>query len=252
LEKLRRAIKAAAPDAEECFSYGLPAFRSKGVVVAGFGASANHCSYYPMSGSVTAALKSDLKGYETSKGAIRFSADKPLPAALVKKLVKERFAESKAKGGAKKTAPATKKSATAAKATKAPAKSGGAQFDPAVAAFLKALDHPLKKEIEAARLIILGASPTIREGIKWNAPSFKTTDWFATLNLRSKESVQLIFHTGAKVKESATKGLAIADPKGLLKWLAKDRAMVTLGAGAEIAANRRAFEALVRAWIMAM
>jgi len=109
--------------------------------------------------------------------------------------------------------------------------------------------HPLKKEIEAVRRIILGVRPTIREGIKWNAPSFQTEKhYFATFNFRARESVQLILHLGAKVRLHQ-KSLKIADPRGLLKWLGKDRALVTLGAGRDIPANRAAFEAIVRAWI---
>src|SRR5262249_41248554 len=105
---------------------------------------------------------------------------------------------------------------------------GNAQTDPAVDAFLRDLDHPLKKEIEAVRRIILGVSAEIREGIKWNAPSFRTTDYFATVNLRAKDGearVWLILHTGAKKKEAATTGLKITDPAGLLEWLAKDRCL---------------------------
>jgi len=94
LEKLRKTIKSIVPKAEECFSYGLPAFRLNGKPVAAFAAAAKHCAYYPMSGSVVAALKEELKDYETSKGAIRFQADKPLPAALVRKLLKARLAEN--------------------------------------------------------------------------------------------------------------------------------------------------------------
>ena len=91
LEKLREAIKAAAPKAEECISYQLPAFRFNGKFLVAYGAGANHCAFYP--GSVVQALKKELKGYDTSKGAIRFPANKPLPAALVRKLVKLRIAE---------------------------------------------------------------------------------------------------------------------------------------------------------------
>ena len=94
LEKLRKTIKAIAPQAEECISYGLAAFRLNGILIAGFGASASHCSYFPMSGSIVAAHKDDLKGYDTSKGTIRFPANKPLPVALVRKLVKARIAEN--------------------------------------------------------------------------------------------------------------------------------------------------------------
>src|SRR5262245_35786456 len=92
LETVRKAIRAAAPAAVEGSSYGLPAF-VQGKPIAGYGAGANHCAYYPMSGGVVAALKDDLDGYETSKGAIRFPIGKPLPAALIKKLVKTRLAE---------------------------------------------------------------------------------------------------------------------------------------------------------------
>ncbi len=93
LEKVRKAIRAAAPDAEECINYGVAAFRLDGKSIAGFGASKAHCSYYPMSGKVVAALQPELAKYETSKGAVHFPAGKPLPAALVRKLVKARIAE---------------------------------------------------------------------------------------------------------------------------------------------------------------
>jgi uncharacterized protein YdhG (YjbR/CyaY superfamily) len=93
LEKLRRTIRAAAPEAEECISYGLPAFRLNGMLVA-FGATGNHCAFYLMSGSTVKTHQEDLAGYDTSKGTIRFQAEKPLPAALVRKLVRARIAEN--------------------------------------------------------------------------------------------------------------------------------------------------------------
>jgi uncharacterized protein YdhG (YjbR/CyaY superfamily) len=106
LEKLRRAIKSAAPKAEECISYGIPGFRLGGRYLMGFGASANHCSFYPGAHPMK-AHKDELNAYETSKGTIRFSADRPLPATLVRRLVKTRIAEYAAKqtseaGGAKR------------------------------------------------------------------------------------------------------------------------------------------------------
>jgi len=91
LQKLRKAIKAAAPKAEECISYQIPAFRLNGKFLVAYGAGANHCAFYP--GSVVQALKKELKGYDTSKGTVRFPADKPLPSALVRKLVKRRIEE---------------------------------------------------------------------------------------------------------------------------------------------------------------
>jgi uncharacterized protein YdhG (YjbR/CyaY superfamily) len=93
LEKLRQTIKQAAPQAEECISYGVPAFRQDGMIV-GFGASASHCSFFLMSGSTVANHADELAKYDTSKGTIRFRADKPLPAALVRKLVKARLMEN--------------------------------------------------------------------------------------------------------------------------------------------------------------
>ena len=95
LEQLRKSIKAVAPKAEECISYQIPAFRHNGMLV-GFGATANHCSFFLMSSSTVEAHKEELKDYDTSKGAIRFQPDKPLPAALVRKLVKARIAENDA------------------------------------------------------------------------------------------------------------------------------------------------------------
>lgn len=93
LEKLRKTIRAVAPKAEECISYQIPAFRLNGVLV-GFGAAANHCAFYPMSSATVEAHKKELKEYETSKGTIRFQPEKPLPTALVKKLIKARIAEN--------------------------------------------------------------------------------------------------------------------------------------------------------------
>jgi uncharacterized protein YdhG (YjbR/CyaY superfamily) len=92
LEKLRRAIQSAAPKAEECISYGIPAFRLGGRLLVAFGAAANHCAFYPGSFPVK-AHEDELKAYDTSKGTIRFRTDRPLPATLVRKLVKSRIAE---------------------------------------------------------------------------------------------------------------------------------------------------------------
>jgi uncharacterized protein YdhG (YjbR/CyaY superfamily) len=98
LEKLRSIILTAAPGAEECISYQIPAFRFDGKMLVGFGAAANHCAFYPMSSTTVAAHQNELQGYDTSKGTIRFTPQKPLPAALVRKLVKARIAEMKEKG----------------------------------------------------------------------------------------------------------------------------------------------------------
>lgn len=92
LEKLRRDIKAAAPLAEECISYGIPAFRLGGPMLVAFGGAARHCAFYPGAAPIV-AHRAALERYDTSKGTIRFPAERPLPATLVRKLVKTRIAE---------------------------------------------------------------------------------------------------------------------------------------------------------------
>ena len=99
LDKVRRAIRAAAPDAVEAISYGIPAF-IQGKPIAGYSASAGHCSYFPMSGAITTALASALKDFDVSKGGFRFAVGKPPSAALVRKLVQARLAEIAAAGKA--------------------------------------------------------------------------------------------------------------------------------------------------------
>ena len=123
------------------------------------------------------------------------------------------------------------------------------QTDAAVIAFMRDLEHPLKAEIEAIREIVLGVSPTIHEEIKWNAPSFRTTEHFATFSLRMRDRVRLILHTGATVNRTATTGMTIADPAGMLEWLAADRCLVTFRDAKDIDAKRGALESVVRAWI---
>ena len=118
-----------------------------------------------------------------------------------------------------------------------------------VEAFLTALDHPFKAEILALRQIILAVDSSIAEDIKWNAPSFSTSEHFATFQLRAKDSVQIILHLGAKTRATAITGVVIDDPEALLKWLAKDRAAVTFRDLNDIDARRAAFAQLIRQWI---
>jgi uncharacterized protein YdhG (YjbR/CyaY superfamily) len=94
LGKLRRTIHVVAPKAEECISYGIPAFRLNGRSLVFFGAWANHCALYPGSSATLKKFRNELRDFQISKGTIRFSARKPLPAALVKRLVKARIAEN--------------------------------------------------------------------------------------------------------------------------------------------------------------
>jgi len=90
LEKLRRDIKAAAPAAEECISYDIPSYRLGSRLLVSFGAAKNHCAFYPGAQPIR-VHNNELVGYDLAKGTIRFPAEKPLPAGLVKKLVKARI-----------------------------------------------------------------------------------------------------------------------------------------------------------------
>src|SRR5262245_4276377 len=102
LERLRKTIRAAAPGAEECISYQLPAFRLDGMALVAFGATAKHCAFFPMSGTTVQAHATELERFDTSKGTIRFQPDDPLPAPLVRRLVKARIAENAAKRPARR------------------------------------------------------------------------------------------------------------------------------------------------------
>ena len=119
----------------------------------------------------------------------------------------------------------------------------------AVDEFMSTLDHPFKAEIQAIRSSIMGADPSVAEGVKWNAPSFRTTDYFATTNLREPVGVGVILHLGARVRDSGPDRVLISDPQNLLKWLAKDRAMVAFKNMADFRAQQSAFEGVVRHWI---
>lgn len=102
LDQVRKAIRAAAPkSATEGIYYGMPAFHYKGGGLVAYAAFKGHCSLFPMSGSLIAEFSDDLAGYKTSKGTIQFPVDKPLPAALVKKIVKARVTQNEAKAIAK-------------------------------------------------------------------------------------------------------------------------------------------------------
>ena len=96
LEKLRKTIKAAAPEATEGISYQMPAFKDHGRVLVYYAAFKDHYSLFPASTAVMEALEDELKPYISGKGTIRFEADKPLPAALVRKIVRARLKENAA------------------------------------------------------------------------------------------------------------------------------------------------------------
>ena len=102
LQKLRQTIQTVVPEAEECISYGIPAFRLNQRLLVFFGAWANHCAFYPGSAATLKNFRNELRNFQTSRGTIRFSPERPLPVALVKKLVKTRIAENNDRGNKKK------------------------------------------------------------------------------------------------------------------------------------------------------
>ena len=93
LDQLSKTIRAIVPKADECISYGIPAFRFEGRIVAGFAATAKGCSYFPFSGSTLGALADEIEDYDRTKSSLHFDPAKPLPTTLVRKLIKARIAE---------------------------------------------------------------------------------------------------------------------------------------------------------------
>lgn len=109
LQKLRTIIRAAVPRGEECISYGLPCIRLDGRMLVHFGAARNHCAFYP--GGIVREFEEELAGYVTSKGTIRFTPQRPIPATLVRKIVRALVARQQARarqrGTARKARPTT-------------------------------------------------------------------------------------------------------------------------------------------------
>ena len=132
---------------------------------------------------------------------------------------------------------------------KARAHSTTADSTEAVDAFMRTLVHPFKAEIEVIRAAVLGADPAIAEGVKWNAPSFRTSEYFATTNLREKKGIGVILHLGAKVRELPAGGITIEDPMKLLRWLAKDRATIVFEGRDDLRAKEAALGRIVQQWI---
>lgn len=121
--------------------------------------------------------------------------------------------------------------------------------DPAVSALLDQVDHPLRKEMDRLRKLILATDDRITEGVKWNTASFRTHEWFATLNgPRQVDRPMVILHAGAKVKGLPIKD-RVADPDGLLRWLGGDRAQLLFADMTDIERKAPAFQQLLRVWI---
>lgn len=119
---------------------------------------------------------------------------------------------------------------------------------PTVPAFLAALEHPHKAGIERLRGAILALDPRITEEVKWNAPSFRLDDHFATFRLHPPKGIQLVLHTGAKGRSNA-RAFTVDDPQGLLAWQATDRCVLGLASERALAEHEAAVLDIVRQWI---
>lgn len=119
----------------------------------------------------------------------------------------------------------------------------------AVDALLKSLSHPAKREIEALRALFLEVDPSVQEGVKWNAPSFRTTEYFATTNLRTKAGIGVVLHFGAKARDIGNVRASLDDPSRLLKWVAADRATADFESLGDLEAKKVSFQAILRQWI---
>lgn len=117
-----------------------------------------------------------------------------------------------------------------------------------VDAFLAALEHPHKEGIQQLRVGILNLDPRVTEDVKWNAPSFKLDDHFATFKLHPPQQIQLVLHRGAK-KRPLQRPFELSDPHGLVKWAAPDRCVVTLASAQQAIEREAEVLALVRAWM---
>lgn len=116
-------------------------------------------------------------------------------------------------------------------------------------AFIRSLAHPREAEIFAIRAVLLAADPRIAESIKWNAPSFSTTEHFATFQLRGKSGVQLVLHLGAKPRPDSLVRTSVDEPAAGLDWKGADRAVLTFADLADVEARKEPLTRVVRAWL---
>lgn len=119
----------------------------------------------------------------------------------------------------------------------------------AVDRFIAAMPEPQKAATALLREVLLGSDPRITEGIKWNAPSYKTHEYFATTHLRRPSGIGLVLHLGAKARASSLGRDTIQDPAGLLQWLAQDRAMIEFKDVDDLQGRREDVAAIVRQWV---
>ncbi|MDP3274260.1 MAG: DUF1801 domain-containing protein [Deltaproteobacteria bacterium] len=118
-----------------------------------------------------------------------------------------------------------------------------------IEAMIRGLKHPHEAEILAIRALVLAVDPSITEAIRWNAPSFATTEHFATFHLRGATGVQLVLHLGAKPRPDATLRETLDEPTAELTWKSADRAVLYFASLSDVAARSEAVTRVLRTWI---
>jgi len=231
LEKLRSTIKSVAPKAEEAISYGMPGYKYYGALVY-FAAFRNHCSFFPGS-SQTIKLFDELKEYRTSKGTIQFTVDKPLPAALVKKIVKARMKENEARYLAGQASKSPKKST---KVAIKKAEKGLSKEEQQVGDYMNKLKGKHKAEVEVVRKLIKRSNAKLNERIKWNAPSYYYKQDIVTFGPYKKDRLLLVFHHPAVVNVKSE----------LLEGEYKDRRLVYFKDANEAEKNKKELARIIK------
>jgi uncharacterized protein YdhG (YjbR/CyaY superfamily) len=230
LRRIRAAVRKAYPEAEESFYYHLPAFRLDGKAFVAFRSSRAHCSIHPLSGTILPQLKEKLAGFSWSRGTLRFTPGKPIPALLLKAILRARAEEIglSRKKGAARTSPARKgkaKSGAGAKGMKA-----YPDFDAYLADQIPA-NRPI---IAALRTFVKRKAPTLQEAVKWGNGCW----------VRGKWPMAYVFSAPAYVQFGFIRGSALKDPKGLLEGDGQYVRHVKVRSLSDI--DERAFSALLQ------
>jgi len=181
LEALRRTIHSTAPEAEESFSYGMPAFRVRGRPLVAFGAASGHCALYPMNPETIDTHRRLLGRFETSKGTIRFTVRQPLPASVVRTLVKARLQDVTASLAPPRRQPVPRRSATSSPGSGTPPDQ--------VRSYFAGLPAGPRKHMQKLRAAIRAAAPGAVESFGYGMPAFKLDGkglvWYAAWKLHS-------------------------------------------------------------------
>jgi uncharacterized protein YdhG (YjbR/CyaY superfamily) len=231
LQKVRKTIKAAAPEAEEVISYAIPGYKYHGMLIF-FAAWTNHISLYPAPWEA-ASLKKEMSAYKGSTGTIKFPLDEPLPLSLITRMVKYRVKQNLERVDAKKLI--TKKPAIKLVKSKM-------TEEEQVTAYMKNLNHPLKAETEALRAIIKNSNKKLSERIKWNAPNYYYKQDLVTFGPYKNGKVLLVFHHPAIVKIKSD----------LLEGDYKDRQLIYIDSMKAIKENKKELERIMNRLVTAI